>query len=208
MPKPPNTNAESSIRRAEEIFRNSGGVMRTMEAIKAGIHPRTLYAMRNAGTLERLSRGLYRLTTALPLGNPDLVTVALKVPDAVICLISALAYHELTTQIPHEVHLAIRRGSEAPRVDHPPIRVFWFTGKAFSEGIETHRVDRVPVRVYSREKTLADCFKYRNKIGLDTALEALRVYRQQRRVNIEALTRFAEICRVKQVMRPYLEAIL
>jgi len=159
MPRRLNTNAESSIHRAERIFRNHGGLMRTAEAIKAGIHPRTLYAMRDAGTLERLSRGLYRLTTGLPLGNPDLVTVALKVPDAVICLISALAYHELTTQIPHEVHFAIPRGSEAPRIAHPPIRVFWFTGKAFSTGIETHRVDRVPVRIYSREKTLAGLFQ-------------------------------------------------
>lgn len=208
MPKRPNAGAENAIRQAEEIFRKHGGAMRTTEAMKAGIHPRTLYAMRDEGTLERLSRGLYRLATALPLSNPDLVTVALKVPDGVICLISALAYYELTTQIPHAVYVAIPRGAEPPRLDHPPLRVFWLTGAAFSEGIETYRMDRVAVRIYSREKTLVDCFKYRTKIGLDTALEALRLYRQQRRVNVEALMRFAEVCRVANVMRPYLEATL
>jgi predicted transcriptional regulator of viral defense system len=183
-------------------------MMRTQEALGAGIHPRTLYALRDAGVLERLTRGVYRLAAATPLGNPDLVTVALRAPDSVICLVSALAFHELTTQIPHEVCVAIPRGAEPPHLDHPPLRTFWFTGKAFTEGIESHRLDGMTIRIYNREKTLADCFKYRNKIGLDTTLEALRLYRQQRRVNVESLMRFAEVCRVASVMRPYLEATL
>jgi len=182
--------------------------MRTKDALRAGIHPRTLYGLRDAGVLERLSRGVYRLATATPLGNPDLVTVALRAPDSVVCLISALAFHELTTQIPHEVYVAVARGSEPPRVDHPPLRTFWFTGRAFTEGVETHQLDGVPVRIYCREKTLADCFKYRNKIGLDTALEAIRLYKQSRRTNVDALMKYADICRVAKVMRPYLEAVL
>ncbi len=198
----------ASLEKAKKVFRRHGGVLRTSEAIRFGIHPRTLYAMRDAGVLECLSRGLYRLSDLPPLGSPDLVAVALKVPAGVICLISALAYHELTTQIPHEVYLALPRGAEPPRLDYPPIRIFWFTGKAFAEGIDTHEVDGVSVRIYGVEKTLADCFKYRNKIGLDTAVEALRRYVSSRRVDVDKLMGYARICRVEKVMRPYLEALL
>ena len=198
----------TSFERAIKVFRRHGGVLRTSEAIRLGIHPRTLYAMRDAGVLDCLSRGLYRIADLPHLSNPDLVAVALKVPTGVICLISALAYHELTTQIPHEVYLALPRGAEPPRLDHPPIRIFWFTGKAFAEGIDTHEVDGVPVRIYGVEKTLADCFKYRNKIGLDTAVEALKGYVSGRRIDIDKLMVYARICRVEKVMRPYLEALL
>jgi predicted transcriptional regulator of viral defense system len=183
-------------------------MLRTKDALREGIHPRTLYTLRNDGSLERLSRGLYRLSNAVPLGNPDLVSVALRVPEGVICLISALAFHELTTQIPHEVYLAIARGAEPPRIDYPPVRTFWFSGASFSEGIETHRLDSVRVRIYCREKTIADCFRYRNKIGLDTCLEALRFYKQQRRTDVDALLRYARLRGVTRVLTPYLEAIL
>lgn len=146
--------------------------MRMATAIQAGIHRNTLYAMRDARVIEQLSRGLFRLADAPPLANPDLVTVARRVPRGVICLISSLALHDLGTQIPHEVWLAVPRNSEPPRVDYPPIRVFRYADTAFTEGIEIKKIDDTPVRVYSREKTLADCFKYRNKVGLDTAVEA------------------------------------
>ncbi len=189
-------------------FRRRKGTIRMADAIRAGIHRRTLYALRDAGAIELLTRGLYRLADNVPLGNPDLVTVALKVPQGVICLISALAYHDLTTQIPHEVYVAIARKNEPPRITHPPIRTFRFTGLAFTDGIENHSIDKVPVRIYSREKTLADCFKYRNKIGLDTVLEALRLYKEKGRIDADALIRYAKICRVRRIMQPYLEAIL
>lgn len=207
MPQEAVTN-EGSIDAAIRLFRHHAGVLRTSEALRLGIHPRTLYAMRDEGLLECLNRGLYRLANLPPLGNPDLVAVALKVPGGVICLISALAYHELTTQIPHEVYLALPRGAEPPRLDHPPIRIFWVTGKAFNEGVETYEVDGVSVRIYGAEKTLADCFKHRNKIGLDTAVEALRRYVRGRHVRIDTLMNYARICRVEKVMRPYLEALL
>ena len=203
-----NDRSNDSRERAIEEFRRHGGILRTKDAISAGIHPRTLYALRDDGTVECLSRGLYRLADSPPLANPDLVAVAKRAPDGVVCLLSALSFHEITTQIPHEIYLAIPRHAEAPRIDHPPVRVFWFAGKAFSEGIETHRLDDVPVRIYNREKTLADCFKYRNKIGMDTVLEALRLCREQKRIDVEALMRYAEIRRVKDVIRPYLEATL
>jgi predicted transcriptional regulator of viral defense system len=176
--------------------------------MRAGIHPSTLYAMRDAGSLEVVSRGVYRLAGSEPLGNPDLVTVATRVRGGVICLISALAFHEITTQIPHEVHVALQRGSEGSRLEYPPIKIYWFKGQAFTAGVETHEIDGVGAQIYSPEKTLADCFKFRNKIGLDTAVEAVRFYRERRSVNVDALMRYAAICRVEKVMRPYLEAIL
>jgi predicted transcriptional regulator of viral defense system len=203
------TTAETRpISLALKAFRAKGGMLRTRDALQAGIHPRTLYELRDSGRIEQLSRGLFRLVEAPALGHPDLVAVALKIPDGVLCLISALAWHELTTQIPHEIYVAIPRGAEAPRLDYPPVRHFWFSGQAYSEGIETHQVDGVPLRVYSREKTLADCFKHRNRIGLDTVLEALKTYRQRGPVNTEALLYYAEVCRVKRVITPYLEAVL
>ena len=197
-----------SFEKERRAFSESGGLLRTGAALRAGIHPRTLYDMRDEGVVEELSRGLYRLADLPALSNPDLVTVALKIPAGVVCLISALAYHEITTQIAHEVHLALPRGAEPPRLKHPPLRVFWFTGRSFAEGIETHKVDGIRLRVYSLEKTLADCFKYRNKLGLDTVLEALRLYRSRKRPNVDELMKFARVCRVEKVMRPYLEALL
>ena len=199
---------QNTIEKAKKIFRDRGGMLKTGEALRAGIHPRILYEMERAQILEKLNRGLYRLTDLPALGNPDLVTIALKVPSGVICLISALAYHEITTQVPHEVYVALNRGMEAPRLGHPPLRIFWFSGQAFTLGIESHKIDGVSVRIYGPEKTIADCFKYRNKIGLDTAIEALKLYREKRRFKANDLMKFARVCRVDKVMRPYLEALL
>ena len=182
--------------------------MRTAQAIRLGVHPRTLYEMRDSGVLDRLGRGVYRLAELPVLGDPDLVTVALKIPHGVVCLISALAFHEITTHIPHEIYLAVSRGTTRPRLDYPPLRIFWFTGSAFTEGMETHARDGVSIRVYSPEKTLADCFKYRNKIGIDAAIEALKLYQQRKPARVDELLRFASVCRVLKVMRPYLEALL
>jgi predicted transcriptional regulator of viral defense system len=126
----------------------------------------------------------------------------------VICLISALAYHQITTQIPHEVYVALKAHSITPRLSHPPIRLFWFTPAAFSAGIDTHKIDGVKVRIYNVEKTLADCFKYRNKLGMDTVLEALTVYRDRKKLRLKQLMEYARICRVENVMRPYVEAKL
>jgi len=193
---------------AEAKLRRHEGVLRTKDILAEGIHPRTLYEMRDTGVLEQVSRGVYRLADRPPLGSPDLVTVAARVPEGVICLISALAFHEMTTQVPHEVYLALERGKWAPKLDHPPIRVFWITASAFKEGLEVHPIDGVPVRIYSPEKTLADCFKYRNKIGLDTAVEALKLYRQHKPLSVDVILRCARACRVEKVMRPYLESVL
>ncbi len=200
--------ANSRYATAVCIFKDHGGILRTAQALKLGIHPETLYGMRDSGTLEMISRGVYRLSDSPPLSNPDLVTVATRISGGVICLISALSYHEITTQIPHVIHVALPRGAEEPRLDYPPIKTYRFTGEAFTAGVDTHDIDSVSVRIYSPEKTLADCFKFRNKVGLDTVIEAIRFYRERKRINVEELLHYATICRVNKIMRPYLEAIL
>ncbi len=195
------------IRSPETIFRERGGVLRMSEALAAGLNRRNLYVLRDAGTITQLSRGVYRLASLPELEAPDLVTVAARVPAGVVCLISALAYHELTTQIPHAVDIALPRGAEKPRIDYPPVSVHWFSGPAFTSAIETPTVDGQKLRVYSAEKSVADAFKYRSKLGLDVALEALRTWRGRRGASIERLLKQARVCRVERVMRPYLEAV-
>jgi predicted transcriptional regulator of viral defense system len=143
-----------------------------------------------------------------PLSEPDLITVAKKVPQAVFCLITALAFHGLTTQIPHEVQIALPRTARHPRLDYPPIKAFRFSTNSYAAGVGTHQVDGVSIRVYSAEKTLADAFKYRNKLGLDVALDALRNYRDRRKPQFQKVLEFARICRVERVICPYLEASL
>jgi len=197
-----------AIKRARELFSPQSGMFRVSEAVKAGVHPRTIYTMRDKGLIARLGRGMYRFADVPATGNPDLATVAMKIPKGVICLISALSYHEITTEIPHEVYLALPRGAEPPRLDYPPLRIFWFSGPAFEEGIDHHDVDGIPMKVYNPEKTLADCFKYRNKIGLDVVLEALKFYRQRKRFQVDELMYYARACRVEKIMRPYVEALL
>lgn len=195
-------------RRAAQVFRRHGGMLRTSAAMAQGISPRALYQLRSSGVIESVARGLYRLTSLGELADHDLAIVGMKIPDGVVCLVSALAFHGITTQIPHVVYVARRRGAEASRLKHPPVKTVWFSGAAFDEGSEEHHIDGVPVQVYSPEKTLADCFKYRRKIGVDVAIEALKLYRSRLPVKVDDIMRYARVCRVANVMRPYLEAIL
>lgn len=195
--------------KARRIFAKNQGMLRTKQAILLGIHPRTLYEMRDSGEVEQVSRGVYRLSTTVPLTHPDFVAVALRVPRAVVCLISALAHHGLTTQVPHAVDIALPSHSQIPKLEGIPLRVFWYSEAIYSAGVQSVPIDGMPVRIYSPEKTIADCFKYRNKIGLDLAVQALRAYRERsRRADLKALTKFAQMDRVEKVMRPYLEAVL
>ena len=201
--------ADAGLVKARQVFTKHKGMLRTSDAIRLGVHPRTLYNLRDRGELEQVCRGIYRLSTAPPLTSPDLVSVAIRIPRAVICLISALTHHRLTTQVPHAVDVALPSHAQVPKLDGIPLRVFWYSDPSFSAGIDVISMDQVPVRVYSPEKTIADCFKYRNKIGLDVAIEALRTYREKtRKPDYRALSRFAKVDRVEKVMRPYLEAML
>lgn len=190
------------------IFREHGGQMRMSEALRYGISRYTFYKMRDRGVLEQVSRGIYRLVELPPISQPDLVTVSLRFPKAVVCLISALAFHEMTTQIPHAVSVAVSRNARMPDLDYPPVQAYKFSDEAFKAGVERRQIDGVTVRVYSPEKTLADCFKYRNKLGMDVVLEALKRYRSGQKVNRDALIKYARVCRVEKVMRAYLEASL
>ena len=160
-----------------------------------------------AGLLERIGRGLYRLPDFHASEHESLVTVATKVPQAVFCLLTALQFHELTTQLPRQVWIAMPRGSHAPRFDYPPIKMVQFTGEAYTAGVVEVERDGVKLRVYDVAKTVADCFKHRNKIGLDVALEALKDVRAKRKATADDLWRYAKVCRVANVMRPYLEAV-
>ena len=182
--------------------------MTRKQAVEAGMSPNTFYAMKKAGVITIVSRGWYRLADMPPTSNPDLATVALRVPKGVICLISALSFHEITTQISHMVYVALEKNSAEPRLDHPPIRTFRFSGESFRAGVETHSIDGIETKIYNVEKTIADCFKFRNKIGLDVALEALSTYRRSEKFDAGILLKYARICRVEKVIRPYLEAVL
>jgi len=190
-----------------QLFRRHGGGLRMAEALRLGVNRKTLYAMRDAGVVEPVSRGFYRLASLEPLAYPDLVTVAKRVPHGVLCLISALSFHELTTQVPHAIDVALERGKTKPRLDDPPTHFVWFSGPAFHEGIETHDLDGVPVRIYDPEKTIVDCFRYRNQIGMDVAVEALRLWRGRRRKKLDVLLKYARMRHVERAMRPYLEAL-
>lgn len=200
--------SECARARAIRLIRASGGMIRSSEAIRVGIHSRTLSQLREEGVLEQVSRGIHRLADQATISNPDLVTVAMRIPQAVVCLISALAFHELTTQIPHAVYIALKKGAEPPRLEYPPISVHRFSAASLHAGIEEHLLDGVKVRIYSPEKTLADAFKFRNKIGMDVVLEALNLYKMRKAFNLGKLLKYAGICRIENVMRPYLEAMI
>ena len=160
-----------------------------------------------AGLLDRVGRGLYRLPGHPISEHEGLMVVATKAPQAVFCLLTALQFHGLTTQLPRQVWIAMPRGSHSPRIDYPPIRMVQMAGGAHLAGVEEHLCNGVKVRIYSPAKTVVDCFKHRNKIGLDVALEALKDAWRTRKASADDLWRYAQDCRVATVMRPYMEAV-
>lgn len=178
------------------------------EALAQGISRYQFYQLRDEGLIEPVSRGLYRLANLAPIQNPDLVAAVTRFPHAVLCLISALDWHGITTQIPHEVNLAVERDARLPVLDYPRVAGYRFSGPAFSEGIERAEVDGVTLRIYNPEKTLADCFKLRNRVGMDVVLESLEFYRTRKTFRPDKLMEYARICRVANVMAPYIEAKL
>ena len=193
-------------RKILKLARESG-VLRPRDLDGRGIPRKYLGQLCQAGLLRRIGRGLYVLSNAEPTENRTLVEVCKRVPNGVVCLLSALQFHGLTTQAPHETWLAIDRKAWRPEISQLPIRISRFSGAALTSNVEKHRIEGVPVKVYSPAKTVADCFKYRNKIGLDVALEALRDCWSKRRATMDELWQAAKTCRVANVMRPYLESI-
>jgi predicted transcriptional regulator of viral defense system len=199
--------SEAAVREATQVFRKHGGPMRTKQAAEAGVHYSTLYWMRDAGLLEQLSRGVYRLAELPGPSKHDIVVVASRIPSAVLCLVSALDFYEIGTQIPSAVEIAIGSKAWEPQIDHPPVRVYRMSGMALTEGVEIHEVDGVEVRIFSPAKTVADCFKFRNKIGIDVAIEALQETVRTRSASPGEISRYAEIDRVSKIVRPYLQAL-
>jgi predicted transcriptional regulator of viral defense system len=178
------------------------------ELTAAGVHRQVLSRLVADGEIERIARGLYRLPERPATEHHALAVAAAAVPRGVVCLLSALQFHGVGTQLPSQVWLAIDRRARRPALQHPPLHVVRYTGRALTAGIELHRIEGSAVRIYGVAKTLADCFKYRNKIGLDVALEALREAWRKRLFSMDALDRFAAVCRVQKVMRPYVEALV
>lgn len=200
--------SKEKIREAISVFKDRGGILRTSEALSAGIHPRTFYKLRNEGAIIQLNRGLYKLTDNPPLSHPDIAIVTARVQNAKICLLSALDFHEMTKEIPHKVHIAIARTQRDPKIEYPPIEVYRFTDESFTEGVEIHEVDGQQVQVYNPAKTIADCFKFRNKIGKEIAIEALQTGLEQMNIELKEILKYARICRVDTIMKPYLEATI
>ena len=183
------------------------GLIRHRDLEPIGIPRISLTRAVRRGQLERVGRGLYGLPGRQVSAHGVLAEVARRVPKGVVCLLSALRFHGLTTQAPFEVWLAIENKAITPKLDYPPLRIVRFSGAALTEGVEEHVVDDVTVRITCIAKTVADCFKYRNKIGLDVALEALREAWHEKRMTSDDLWRYAKVCRVANVMRPYLDSL-
>jgi predicted transcriptional regulator of viral defense system len=195
------------LRDAEAAFRRHSGTLRTSEAIAEGIHPRTLYRMRDLGLIEALSRGLYHLAEHQLPEQPDVVAIAHKIPAAVIALVSALDLHGLTTRIPDAVYIALPRHVKTPRLHYPAIRTVHLSGLAMEAGIEEQVLGGTTVRVFSVAKSVADCFKFRSLVGTDYAVEALREAMRSRNATAGEIMQFARIDRVSAIIRPYLEAL-
>lgn len=185
----------------------AGPTFRTRDAVQAGLSSVALTRLMRQGEITRIARGLYARTDRPSTELDSLIDVAAYSDHAVFCLLTALRFHKLTTQAPFEVWLALPNKARAPKINYPPIRIVWHSGAAFVEGIEQHQVSGQLIKVYSIAKTIADCFKYRNKIGVDVGIEALREAWAQKRVTMRELYHFGKICRVEKIMRPYLESL-
>jgi predicted transcriptional regulator of viral defense system len=184
------------------------GVLRSRDVEAHGIHREYLRRLEQQGLLIRAGHGIYTLPETDFTEHHSLVEASQRVPRGVVCLLSALRFHEITTQAPFEVWLAIHGKAHLPREPLLPLHIVYMSGNAFESGIETHQLEGIPVQIYNLPKTVADCFKYRNKIGLDVALEALRESWRDRRCTMDELWHYAKICRVSNVMRPYLESLV
>ncbi len=184
------------------------GIALSSDVRHAGFHKSTLSALAHSGQIQKVTRGFYRLSAGTSLSNPDLVTVSIKAPKAIICLISALSFHEATDEIPRQVDLAVLEGSRFYRIDYPPVQFYHFAKNAWEAGVKEHKMDGYTVRIYCLAKTVADCFKFRSKIGIDVAHKALKNAVLDKRIAPAEIMRYAKICRVHNVIQPLLEIML
>lgn len=196
------TKAEQVLQLAKEL-----GVLRARDLAPHGIAREYLRRLTQQGLLDHIGRGMYMLPETEVTEYHTFVEASKRVPHGIVCLLSALRFHDLTTQAPFEVWLALAPGARRPRVESLPLRIVRYSGPALTEGIEEHAIEGVVVRVYNPAKTVADCFKYRNKIGIDVALEALRETWKAHRATMDELWHYAQVCHVTNIMRPYLESL-
>jgi len=191
-----------------EFLRKKGGMVSYKEIIKAGFNKAFLKNNLDSGRIQKVDRALYRLSNGFTLLYPDLVAVSIKVSKGVVCLLSALAFHEATSEIPRYVNIAIPRGAWANKINYPPVKFYHFASKAWEAGIEKQKIEGYQIKVYCLAKTIADCFKFRNKIGMDVAREALKIAITEKGLQPKEIMRYAEICRVDNIIKPILETML
>jgi len=192
---------------AKQLLSNNS-IVSSRELVDSGVHRETIRRLVDSGEMIRVSRGLYTSSQFIPDEKYSLIVAQKTVKRGVVCLLSALSFHEIGTQNPSDVWMAIARPGRIPTVNNIPMKVITFSGASYTQGIETHQIDGSEIRVYCISKTIADCFKYRNKIGLDVAIEALKDAIHSKRTSIKEIIHYAEICRVKEIMRPYMESIV
>jgi predicted transcriptional regulator of viral defense system len=197
----------NAIQTAVEIFKTAGGVLRTREAIELGINHKTLYKMIDDGQIGRISRGVYILS-GFEFSALDLVTVTKRVPKGVICLVSALDFHGITTQIPSKVEIAITPGMRPIAIDYPPVKYYYYEKQTFKEGVVDYKVDSFSVRVFNPEKTIVDCFKFRNRLGMDIVLEALKLLKETKGLQLATIINYAKLARVDNIIKPYLQSLM
>lgn len=198
----------SSTEKKVLYLARKGRILRPKDLLAKGLPTDYLWRLHQQQKLEKVGRGMYVAPSAALNEHQTVVQAALRVPRGVICLLSALRFHELTTQAPFEIWMAIDVKARAPKEEIIPLRIVRFSGKALTAGVETHSIEGVTVKVYKPAKTVADCFKYRNKIGLDVAIEALRDCWKKKKATADELWHYAKVCRVARVMRPYLESVV
>ena len=191
-----------------EFLKKRGGMVSYKEIIKAGFNKAFLKDSLDSGRIQKVDRALYRLSDGFTLSNPDLAAVSIKVSKGIVCLLSALAFHEATSEIPQYINIAIPRGVHANKINYPPVKFYRFSFKSWEAGIEKHEIEEYQIKVYSLAKTVADCFKFRNKIGMDVAREALKIAITEQGVLPKEIMQYAEICRVDNIIKPILEDML
>ena len=191
-----------------EFLKKKGGMVSYKEIIKAGFNKAFLKDNLDSGRIQKVDRALYRLSDGFTLSYPDLVAVSIKVSKGVVCLLSALAFHEVTSEIPRYINIAIPRGAWANKINYPPVKFYHFASKAWEAGIEKQKIEGYQIKVYCLAKTIADFFKFRNKIGMDVAREALKIAITEKGVQPKEIMQYAEICRVDNIIKPILEAML
>ncbi|MGM0568544.1 MAG: type IV toxin-antitoxin system AbiEi family antitoxin domain-containing protein [Elusimicrobiota bacterium] len=198
----------NKINKLEEYFKKNNGILKFSDITNAGFHPDTLTSLEEKGQIEKVAYGIYSLIDYIPDEYPDLVIASLQAPRGVVCLISALSFHNATTEIPGKVEMAIERGTRKYKIEYPPVKFYYFSKKTWEAGIEKHQIEGKKIKVYNLAKTIADCFKFRNKIGADIAREALKIAVREKNISPKEIMKYSKRCRVSTIVKPILETLI